>query len=94
MWLIDTTTLELHDFIDANHAPPYAILSHCWGESEMSFKDFRKKRNCTGPGYQKIVDCCEYVRELTFWSADRSVLPATSRRKTSVQWVWIDTWYE
>lgn len=34
MWLINinTDTLELHEFIDAAHAPPYAILSHCWGQ--------------------------------------------------------------
>ena len=79
MWLINTTTLELSEFIDAEHAPPYAILSHCWGEGEISFKDFRKKKNCTGSGYEKIVKCCEYAR--TVGSAGKSL-----------QWAWIDTW--
>lgn len=79
MWLINTTTLELHDFIDAEHTPPYAILSHCWGDGEVSFKDFRKKRNCSGPGYDKIVQFCEYVRR-------------NSYAGKCLEWAWIDTW--
>lgn len=81
MWLINTTTLELHDFIDANVAPPYAILSHCWGKDEVSFKDFRKKRNCIGSGYEKIVNCCRYAREHGYDGK-------------SLEWAWVDTWYD
>ena len=77
MWLINTTTLELHSFLDASKAPKYAILSHCWSEGEMNFKDFRKKRGCTGPGYEKIKDCCRVARE---WQGGQTF-----------EWVWIDT---
>lgn len=79
MWLINTTTLELHEFIDVRHAPSYAILSHCWGEGEISFKDFQKKRNCTGPGYDKIVNCCKHAREVGYHGQ-------------SLGWAWVDTW--
>ena len=79
MWLINTTTLELREFIDARHAPRYAILSHCWGEGEISFKDFRKKRNCVGRGYDKIVNCCTVAKEYGY-------------KGESLDWAWVDTW--
>ena len=62
MWLIDTTTLKLSEFLDHFDAPPYAILSHRWGEDEVSFKDYRKERKTTGPGYEKILNCCSFAR--------------------------------
>jgi hypothetical protein len=40
MRLINTTTIELNEFFD-KHIPPYAILSHTWGEDEVTFKDIR-----------------------------------------------------
>lgn len=100
MWLINTTTLELHDFVDHRSAPPYAILSHCWGEGEVSFKDFRKKRNCTGPGYEKILNACAYARGFTSLetmldgAAEPETDPGTSELGESVglRWLWVDTW--
>lgn len=38
MRLIDVETLELKEFVDDN-IPPYAILSHTWGQEEVSFQD-------------------------------------------------------
>ena len=54
MYLIDTATLELKEFID-HTTVEYAILSHVWvhGE-EMTFKDFMKRRNLQSSGYQKV----------------------------------------
>lgn len=102
MWLINTTTLELHYFLDADNAPTYAILSHCWGDREMTFKDFRKKRNCTAKGYRKIVDCCRFARDgilpkelfASFrgtwnWN-DREFVEAEALDR-GFAWVWIDT---
>ena len=62
MRLINTTSLELHEFIDARHAPSYAILSHRWG-NEVSFKDYQKGRKRDSSGYEKIVRCCQLARE-------------------------------
>ncbi len=64
MWLLDTTTLELREF--QSTPPPYAILSHTWGEEEVTFQELRGisfqqigspevKRKA---GYQKIIQCC------------------------------------
>lgn len=63
MRLINTTTLLIHEFIDAESAPPYAILSHCWGDSEVSFKDYVKGRVKEGPGCDKIVNCCAFAKK-------------------------------
>ena len=34
------STLQLEEFMDSHHAPPYAILSHTWEEGEVTFQDF------------------------------------------------------
>lgn len=86
MWLINTTTLELHSFLDADSAPDYAILSHTWGDEEMNYKDFRKKRNCVGAGYRKIEECCRFAREFS-----RGRAGFRERRDETFEWVWIDT---
>ena len=76
--------------------PPYAILSHCWGDNEMLFKDFRKKRNCVGQGYQKILNCCTYARSVV-WHEER-VSPGEEEGKGNLvvrrglEWAWVDTW--
>ncbi|KAK1833626.1 heterokaryon incompatibility protein-domain-containing protein [Podospora conica] len=38
MRLLNTSTLELDEFV-GNDIPPYAILSHTWGDKEATFQD-------------------------------------------------------
>ena len=47
MRLIATDSLELHEF-HGDEIPEYAILSHKWGENEVSFEDIqcRNKKPC------------------------------------------------
>lgn len=73
MWLLNTTTLELREFIGA--VPRYAILSHTWGQDEVSFKDMRKnqQRIKGESGFIKIRQCC---------------LQAS---KENFDWVWVDS---
>ncbi|CAK7214707.1 hypothetical protein SBRCBS47491_002241 [Sporothrix bragantina] len=58
MRLINTKTLELEEYF--NNIPKYAILSHTWGEGEVSFTDWkdlaaaRKKE-----GFRKIELTCQ-----------------------------------
>jgi hypothetical protein len=61
MRLLNTTTLELHEFFDAN-IPSYAILSHRWEDGEVSFKDVIKPRNLKAPGWIKIAKACDLAR--------------------------------
>ncbi|KAL8659877.1 MAG: hypothetical protein Q9202_006922 [Teloschistes flavicans] len=61
MHLIDTSTLTIHEFNEVN-IPAYAILSHTWGEEEISFQNFEKPSSRTLTGYIKITRCCEIAR--------------------------------
>ncbi|KAK3109958.1 hypothetical protein LTR53_016246 [Teratosphaeriaceae sp. CCFEE 6253] len=58
MRLINTTTLELGEYIGWRDTPRYAILSHRWGDDEVSYKDFLKGRKRDGNGFLKIQHAC------------------------------------
>lgn len=74
MHLLDTTTLELAEFYDSN-TPPYAILSHTWGDEEITFQDMQEssERIRSKSGYIKIVKFCSRARHHGF------------------QYAWVDT---
>jgi hypothetical protein len=62
MWLIETKSLELEYFVGDN-IPDYAILSHTWGDGEVTFQDwqdFRKASKKTG--FAKIKSACAQAR--------------------------------
>lgn len=75
MRLLNAQTYQYHEFYDGN-TPPYGILSHTWGDGEVSFQDL-----CHGPspavqsknGWQKIDHCCRQAQ------------------KDSLEYVWVDT---
>lgn len=58
MRLIKTKLLELSEFVGSD-IPPYAILSHTWGEGEVSFQEMERGDAQSKPGYDKIRRCCE-----------------------------------
>lgn len=58
MRLLHTDTLEISQF---HQIPPYAILSHTWGDDgeDVTYEDIRDKVLTTGkPGYSKIKNTC------------------------------------
>ena len=57
MRLLETSTFELKEFFDAK-IPKYAILSHRWGEEEVTFKQMLKRTASPGQGLDKIQKCC------------------------------------
>ena len=57
MRLLDTATLEFREFI-GSQIPCYAILSHTWGEEEVSYQDLRDSQFGSKAGFTKIKDCC------------------------------------
>ncbi|KAJ8128375.1 hypothetical protein O1611_g5262 [Lasiodiplodia mahajangana] len=78
MRLIHAASLEFHEFEESSSSiPPYAILSHTWGDDEVTFHDMlsgptqsttkNKKR------YDKIKQTCRLARE------------------DKLEYVWIDT---
>lgn len=60
MWLLRTRDLILVEF--THKVPPYAILSHTWGDEEVSFQDMQKGECKHLQGYKKIEGCCALAR--------------------------------
>jgi Heterokaryon incompatibility protein (HET) len=61
MWLINasTTRLEPKPFYEPD-IPPYAILSHTWGDDEVDFQDFKDEKAAKlKAGWAKIKNTCE-----------------------------------
>lgn len=57
MRLLNAKKLVIDEF--QQNIPPYAILSHTWGDEEVSFVDFTEGKASHRKGYQKISQCCE-----------------------------------
>ncbi|KAI1132539.1 heterokaryon incompatibility protein-domain-containing protein [Nemania abortiva] len=78
MKLIHTTSLQFHEFEkSSSRVPPYAILSHTWGDDEVTFRDMslgpKKSTTKKKKGYEKITQTCRLARE------------------NKLEYVWIDT---
>ncbi|KAF5320033.1 hypothetical protein D9758_017725 [Tetrapyrgos nigripes] len=75
MRLLDTTTLQLAYFAKEDETPPYAILSHTWGEEEVTFQDltYNPTQARLKQGYDKIQKACALARKYSF------------------KYIWIDT---
>ncbi|KAI0548470.1 heterokaryon incompatibility protein-domain-containing protein [Xylaria curta] len=58
MHLLNVRTRQLQEFI-GNSIPPYAILSHTWGEDEVLFQDLSTPEHKEKLGYHKIEGCCQ-----------------------------------
>ncbi|KAI3317959.1 HET-domain-containing protein [Xylariaceae sp. AK1471] len=76
MWLLNTCSWEMKEVISYKQAPPYAILSHTWGDEEVSFREWQYEPWADverKEGLSKIKECCRQA------AAD------------GLEWVWIDT---
>ena len=62
MRLINCVTLQLEEFI-GEKIPQYAILSHTWGNEEVSFADFTLNQSIAKEGYGKITLTCKHALE-------------------------------
>ena len=63
MRLLNIHTLDLEEFFGSK-IPAYAILSHTWGDDEVSFQDWPARQSLVGRrGYDKITAACAQVRE-------------------------------
>ncbi|KAI0813189.1 HET-domain-containing protein [Xylaria sp. FL0064] len=63
MWLINTTSLELEEYVGRANFPPYAILSHTWGDAEVSYDDYRDPVKRQQLDTSKIDLTCEHARQ-------------------------------
>jgi hypothetical protein len=61
MYLINAKTLELENFVGT--PPEYAILSHTWGDNEVSHSDFQDTtKRQHQPGFKKIELTCRQAQ--------------------------------
>ncbi|KAB5511241.1 heterokaryon incompatibility protein-domain-containing protein [Coniochaeta sp. 2T2.1] len=63
MRLLSVDTLELTTRHDAEHAPRYAILSHTWGDEEVTFQDLQTPAGRLMKEFRKILACCKQARK-------------------------------
>jgi hypothetical protein len=75
MRLINTITLEFDQFFGEDRTPPYAILSHTWGndKEEVGYQDWQTPQRQSKIGFRKIWFCC------------------LQARRDGLQWAWVDT---
>ncbi|KAK3984906.1 ankyrin repeat-containing domain protein [Cladorrhinum sp. PSN332] len=53
--------LELQEFMgDCGHK--YAILSHAWGEGELTIQDIQASDGQSKKGYSKVINCCSRAK--------------------------------
>jgi len=62
MRLLHAMSMRLKSF-EENAMPQYAILSHTWGEDEVSFQDIHGPDAASKSGYKKIRYVCEHALE-------------------------------
>ncbi|KAK8867450.1 HET-domain-containing protein [Apiospora arundinis] len=77
MRLLNTSSYRLKEFPDAVEAPPYAILSHTWGDHEIKFDDVNGKGG---------EDQGWLGRE----SAKKIRMSAKQARRDGLRYIWID----
>jgi hypothetical protein len=92
MRLINASTIRLETFHNESTLPPYAILSHTWGDSEVTFQDFaalvtskRRGHVLSSAGYYKIAKACEQALSegLAYVWADTVCIDKTSSAELS-----------
>ena len=95
MYLIHTTSLHLRWFSDAE-TPAYAILSHCWENHEVTFQDVLNDAQRDGPGFEKLLACCELARShgISWAWIDTCCINKTSSVELSEAINSMFTWYK
>lgn len=99
MRLIDTTSLELEEYF-GDDIPKYAILSHTWGNDEITFQDFqdaqREEKHGMKSGYLKISGTCAKALEygLDYAWIDTCCIDKTSSSELTEAINSMFRWYE
>ncbi|KAF5521760.1 Vegetative incompatibility protein HET-E-1 [Colletotrichum aenigma] len=85
MWLINTKTLRLEQIVDPSSVD-YAILSHTWGDDEVSFKDMKRlPKAMKRTGFVKIAKTCKLAlkQDLRYAWIDTCCIDKTSSAELS-----------
>ncbi|OTA96579.1 hypothetical protein M434DRAFT_45068, partial [Hypoxylon sp. CO27-5] len=96
MRLINCSTLQMKEFFE-DELPTYAILSHTWGEEEVSYQDFHNESLREGKhGFKKIKEFCVKAAESRCeWGwVDTCCIDKTSSSELSEAINSMFRWYE
>lgn len=92
---LDDGNFSVEEFYD-DAIPTYAILSHTWGEEEVTLQDIQNGEAQGKKGYQKIRGCCAYASANGFsyvW-IDTCCIDKTSSAELSEAINSMYRWYE
>jgi hypothetical protein len=89
MRLVNTTSLKIEDFYD--NIPEYAILSHTWGQEEISYQEWVYAQDQTPPYWGWIRDP-ESLKKLKSRQGYHKIIGACRQAsKDDYDWIWVDT---
>ncbi|KAI0528372.1 heterokaryon incompatibility protein-domain-containing protein [Xylaria digitata] len=95
--LLDTKTYEVKEFFDEN-IPPYAILSHTWGDEEVTFQDIQSVEVARQqqPGFAKVEGACALASSEghTYIWIDTCCIDKTSSAELSEAINSMYSWYQ
>ncbi|TVY71317.1 Vegetative incompatibility protein HET-E-1 [Lachnellula suecica] len=96
MRLLNSKTLLLKEFMGESNLPPYAILSHTWGEDEVSLQDTARSGWQLKAGYRKIKYCCQQAAKdgLKWVWVDTCCIDKTSSAELSEAINSMFRWYQ
>lgn len=95
MRLLHTSFLELREF-PTNEKPPYAILSHTWGDDEVLLRDLKRGSCEDVEGFYKIRMACKQavVDKLDYIWVDTCCIDKSSSSELSEAINSMYAWYE
>ncbi|KAK1727861.1 heterokaryon incompatibility protein-domain-containing protein [Colletotrichum acutatum] len=101
MWLINTSSHNLEEFIGRD-IPPYAILSHTWGEDEVTFQDMKdprflvREQTIRKAGFVKIAKTCglAHQQELQYAWVDTCCIDKSSSAELTEAINSMFKWYQ
>lgn len=97
MRLLHTKSLQLHSFYD-EAIPPYAVLSHTWGnpEDEITLQDLNDPTIRSQSRFSKIKSCCELAasKGLSFVWIDTCCIDKSSSAELSEVINSMYAWYK
>ena len=99
MHLLNVETIQLEYFSDSSRRPRYAILSHTWGDEEVSFRELTEEPSIElqhKKGYSKIVRTCSLARKsgVSYARVDTCCIDKDSSAELSEAINSIFVWYE
>lgn len=94
MRLLNVNTLKLEEFY--GRIPDYVILSHRWGDEEVTFKDMSGTNPKQRKGWEKVKGCCDLALKRGHWYAwiDTCCIDKSSSAELTEAINSMYTWYK